>query len=104
MVIFGIVVIVTVTVTTGRRAGKKIHLFILWPMVPQRIYIFYDGRKTPFFFLTIFVNELVIINSQSITSFVVKFTVVKKIVTFITVVVIPFSPVKPRINYSFHGL
>ena len=50
MVVFGIVVAVTVAVTTGRRAGKKIHLFILWPIIPERKHVsFYDGRRNFFF-------------------------------------------------------
>ena len=44
MVVFGIVVVVVggitvavvVTATTGRRAGKKGHLFTLWPTILQR--------------------------------------------------------------------
>ena len=51
MVVFGIVVVITVAVTTGRRAGKKVYLFTLWPIIPQRKHapFFYDGRKPPFF-------------------------------------------------------
>ena len=51
----------------------------------------YDGRRDPFCFpFHHSVNELVMVNSQSITSFVVESTVVKLPVTLTTVVVIPF--------------
>ena len=37
MVIFGIVVVVVVVVAvvTGRRAGRSVHLYTLWPTIPQ---------------------------------------------------------------------
>ena len=104
MVVFGIVVVVvggiivvvvTITTATGRRANKKINLFILWPTIPQRniyIYIifFMAGKIYSVLRFTIFVNELVTVNSQFISSFVIEFPVVKFSIIFIIVVVIPF--------------
>ena len=95
-IVFGIVVVVVfVTIFTGRRAGKRITFihpvannsttrtsFILF------YFIMMAGETQSFIFPTIFVNESVIINSQSIPSFAVEFTVVKKNVIFITVVII----------------
>ena len=86
------VVVVTVTTATGRRANKKIYIFTLWPIIPQRIQGFFlmmSGKPHFVFRFTIFVTELVMVNSKSISSFVVEFTVVKLPVTFITVVVVP---------------
>ena len=51
MVVFGIVVAVTVAVATGRRAGKKVHLFILWAIIPQRKHVFFIMPGETYFFL-----------------------------------------------------
>ena len=96
MAVFGIfVVVVVAAATTGRRAGKKGHLFTLWPTIPQRkhaLFFFFSvmmAGGTHFAFCpTIFVDELVTVNSQSISSFVMEFTVVKKIVIRVTIVVV----------------
>ena len=103
MVVFGIVVVVVggiavpvvVVAATGRRAGKKGHLFILWPTIPQRKHVFFPlffvmmAGETHFAFcLTIFVDELVTVGSQSISSFVMESTVVELPVTRATVVVV----------------
>ena len=101
MVVFGIVVVVggiavaVVAATTGRRAGKKGHLFTLWPTIPQR-------KHAPFSLLsammagethfalrpTIFVDELVTVGSQSISLFVMESTVVELPIALTTVVVV----------------
>ena len=97
MVAFGIVVVVVVVaaVTTGRRAGKKGYLFILWPPIPQRkhapffsLLVMMAGETHFAFCLTIFVDELVTVGSQSISSFVMESTVVKLPVIRVTVVVV----------------
>ena len=96
MVVFGIVVVVIVAAaTTGRRAGKKGHLFTLWPTIPQRKHALFSlllvmmaGKPHFAFCLTIFVNELVTVGSQSISSFVMESTVVKLPVARATVVVV----------------
>ena len=108
MVAFGIVVVVVVVVgkvavavavaaATGRRAGKKGHLFTLWPTIPQRknapfslFFVMMAGETHFAFRPTIFVNELVTVGSQSITSSVVEFTIIELPVTRATVVVVQF--------------
>ena len=95
VVLGGIAVTVVVAAATGRRAGKRGHLSTLWPTIPQR-------KHAPFSLLsammaggthfalrpTIFVDELVTVSSQSISSFVMGSTVVKLPVARATVVVV----------------
>ena len=94
VVVGGIAVTVVVAAATGRRAGKKGHLFNLWPIIPQRKHaLFFSvmvAGETHFAScFTIFVNELVTVGSQSIMSFV-EFTTIELPVARVTVVIVQF--------------
>ena len=113
IVVFGVVVVVVVAVLlfyTGRHAGKKYNYLLCGQQYYSEGKFFFSffpnmAGKTYFvFFLSVavfvdvfivFVNELVtLVNSQSIASFVIKFTAVKLFtffVTLVTVVIIPSS-------------